>query len=553
MVYMGADNTLSSQGLDDLNEMEAVGSSDDVNIVVQAEFSRQYSNFDAAGYPDYQGDTLRLRVEKDDDPDKADLDGGVSIGNVNMASPATLAAFIEWAAETYPAEHYALVIWDHGAGWKATGRVRGAVEDATSDTWMSLPDLARGVMNSGVSFDVIDFDACLMAMYEVAYEFFGLSDYLVFSEEVEPGPGNPYDTILKALDDRPGMDGADLSKTIVDAFAAYYADHDRVEKITKSAVDMAQIDALHTSVLQFAEVLVSHYGQVGGAVESARANSQHYEYTTNLDLYDFARRIHGQMPDGSVKDRARAVMDAVQSAVIANQAVGGPVADSHGLAIYVPAENQVSDDQIQDDLKAYARLACNLDRSTRWLHLVETMTKQQVSTILVPGGFRFFIEWDTDADLDLYVCEPDSDFCYAPHHGQSTANGFFSGDSADTGFSEEYYSANDYVNPGDYNVFIWYWDDGPSNDFANVTFWVLDGDATGGEWQSYGPVQLDLSNEGVYDDIPTYEALNDFSNFWYPWWASRAFSQLGGVSVNSVSATIKPTVLKIRKGRPTPK
>ena len=61
---------------------------------------------------------------------------------------------------------------------------------------MSLPDLAGAVRTAGVHLDVINFDACLMAMYEVAYEFLGLTDYMVFSEEVEPGDGDPYDTIL---------------------------------------------------------------------------------------------------------------------------------------------------------------------------------------------------------------------------------------------------------------------------------------------------------------------------------------------------------------------
>jgi len=205
MVYMGADNNLSTAGLFDLNEMETAGSGEKVNIVLQAEFSSFYTDFSAIGHDGYGGETLRFLVKNDGNPDNVNLNAGKSIGNVDMGSPAALTNFIKWAAASYPAKHYALVIWDHGAGWKKSALFKGAVQDETSDSFMSLPMLAGAVRSAGVPLDVINFDACLMAMYEVAFEFSGLTDYMVFSEEVEPGEGDPYDTILSALKNRPGL------------------------------------------------------------------------------------------------------------------------------------------------------------------------------------------------------------------------------------------------------------------------------------------------------------------------------------------------------------
>jgi hypothetical protein len=254
MVYMGADNNLSSSGEDDITEMAKVGSTSGVAVVVQAEFSQQYST----GLPT---DTRRMLIQKGVN----NIAASTSIGNVNMADPAQLTAFIKWAQQTYPAKRYALVIWDHGAGWKTASLntrrnlLRGAVQDETSDSFMSLPDLAKAVRDSGVHFDLINFDACLMAMYEVAYEFKGLVDYLVFSEETEPGEGDPYDTILTALTANPTQSARTLASTIVDKYDDYYTTNNR-GATTKSAVDMSQMDALDAKVLALSAALKADAG-----------------------------------------------------------------------------------------------------------------------------------------------------------------------------------------------------------------------------------------------------------------------------------------------------
>ena len=88
MVYMGADNNLSDAGLADINEMEKVGSNDNVAIVVQAEFSAKYSST----FPNLPTDTRRIYVQNDNNTNNVNL-AGTSLGNVDMGKPATLAAF----------------------------------------------------------------------------------------------------------------------------------------------------------------------------------------------------------------------------------------------------------------------------------------------------------------------------------------------------------------------------------------------------------------------------------------------------------------------------
>ena len=507
MVYMGADNNLSTAGEDDITEMAKVGSTSGVAVVVQAEFSQQYST----GLPT---DTRRMLIQKGVN----NIAASTSIGNVNMADPAQLTAFIKWAQQTYPAKRYALVIWDHGAGWKTASLntrrslLRGAVQDETSDSFMSLPDLAKAVRNSGVHFDLINFDACLMAMYEVAYEFKGLVDYLVFSEETEPGDGDPYDTILNDLKTDPVMTGRTLATTIVNNYYNFYASQ-RTDGITKSAVDMSKLADLDAKILQLSANIISEFSSVSGAIASAQAATQKYTYTANHDLYAFCDFLSTNLPSGQTKVAAAAVKAAVDNAVVANKWYGDKVKNSHGIAIYSPTYNEVSSNNAVNDLAKYALLACNQTRATGWYDAVLKMSSAPTH-VLKPGGFAFYISWDTDADLDLYVWEP-SDL-YAAWMGKTTPNGFFSGDSYETGISEEFYVAKDYVEAGDYDVIINYFDDGVSKN-ARVTFWWIDPSNNVTQWQKVGPVFMNLMNayNGDFSDITSLSQLNAYNNWWY--------------------------------------
>jgi hypothetical protein len=529
MVYMGADNDLSTAGLLDLNEMEAVGSDANVNIVLQAEFSLKYGTFLASNHPDYDGQTLRFLVTKDNDPGDINLEAGTPVGNLDMAAPETLSDFIVWATTSYPADHYALVIWDHGAGWKESrlGMIhpKGAVLDDTSGNFMTLPQLARGVGDAAVDLDIIDFDACLMGMYEVAYEFNGLTDYLVFSEEVEPGDGDPYDTILSALAATPSMSARTLSTTIADKYHEYYSSPQyRTDGITKSAVDMSMVDTLHTQIGRLADGIIGEYDTISSIVTAAQEQSQNYRYGENHDLHDFATHLATHLPSGTTKTAAAAVAASVTSMVVANRTFGDEVADSHGIAIYAPTNNQMSDDTASDDLLRYGQLACNASRASTWLDAVNKMTETSSDTILKSGGFAFYVTWDTDADVDLYVwepCEPQVDrpcgeTLFAPWMGQSTPNGTFSPDSYESGYAEEYYVANNYVEAGDYDILINYYKDGAS-DYADVTIWYIDPSQGVTEWtQVGGSVPMDLSNPHPSDTAISLDDANSYSDLWYP-------------------------------------
>ena len=108
-----------------------------------------------------------------------------SPGSMNMTDADTLSDFIRFSAESYPADRYELILWDHGGG-TMTGF---GYDELYEDTSLTLSSLSTALYNGGVQFDFIGFDACLMATAEVAYALDPYADYLIASEESEPGEG----------------------------------------------------------------------------------------------------------------------------------------------------------------------------------------------------------------------------------------------------------------------------------------------------------------------------------------------------------------------------
>ncbi|MCD6310036.1 MAG: S8 family serine peptidase [Candidatus Eremiobacteraeota bacterium] len=226
MVYLDGDNDLESFGIEDMNEMETAGSTDDVNYVVQ--FDR------ISGGDTSNGNwttTRRYYVTKDDNISIIGSQMIEDMGELNMGAPGTLVDFVTWAASEYPARNYMLVLWNHGGGFRAEQNedrppFRDICQDETnSGDWLTMAELKSALsdiyINIGRKIDILACDACLMGMIEVGYQVRNGADYLVASEEVEPGEGYPYDWITKDLNANPNMTPAQAGKMIVDNYIDY--------------------------------------------------------------------------------------------------------------------------------------------------------------------------------------------------------------------------------------------------------------------------------------------------------------------------------------------
>ncbi|GAH31165.1 unnamed protein product, partial [marine sediment metagenome] len=217
MIYLDADNNLEMAGINDINEMEMVGSTTDVNVVVQVDripysvlAANNEGHLDDSSNSNWTN-TRRYYITQDFDPYTINSDLKSDLGELNMGNPSTLIDFATWAVTEYPAEKYLLVIWNHGGGFRSPASTTKDIawDDTSGGDKITMSELEYALsaisIQMGKNVDIVGMDACLMAMTEVAYQIKDYADILVTSEESEPNDGWPYDTILGQLVSYPTM------------------------------------------------------------------------------------------------------------------------------------------------------------------------------------------------------------------------------------------------------------------------------------------------------------------------------------------------------------
>ena len=372
MVYMAGDNSLEAFGNLDLAEMKQVGSSPLVAIVAQ--FDRMQS-----------GVTRRYYLQRGTALEEDQV--GPDLGETNTGDPRELARFLAWAMTEFPAKRHALVIWNHGVGWKEDDvysaamavmqicprplvnadwvqRVaarsqrpvlfsstleaicaRGIAFDDTSSDFLDNSEMKRaidaGLLVTGAErLTVLGFDACLMNMIEVTYQVKSLAHYLVGSQETEPGEGWPYGDILRALVSQPTMDGKALAACIVDTFVDSY---EAAESLTLSALDLDHLLPLTHALDELCSYVMEHLEDCEYIIGHAVRRAQKYADADYKDLYDLCRLIVERSQDvPELAQRAQAVMALIvppgsDRFVLSERHEGYLVGRSHGISIYFPA------------------------------------------------------------------------------------------------------------------------------------------------------------------------------------------------------------------------
>jgi hypothetical protein len=315
---------------------------------------------------------------------------GEPLPETNTGDPAVLTDFVRWARQTYQAHHYLLVLWNHGTGWedvradfdwtsiqrgltgrdldgsmfastvrKANARLnqdRAIGLDATSRDFLDNEELKRGLADAldGDKLDVLGFDACLMGMIEIGYQLRDQAHFMVASQEVEPRFGWPYESILKALYQNPGMTPRDVSTLIVTAYGQMGIKERAPTKYTQSAFDLARIGGTFALVKALAAKLEQTYPgnlMIRRPINEAsrlRRGAKRFRDGKSVDFYDWLWRV-GRTYEGSDAEFRTAVDDLLSH--LAPKAAGGLVVDSvaevghdreqvHGASIYLPVKKK---------------------------------------------------------------------------------------------------------------------------------------------------------------------------------------------------------------------
>ena len=325
-VYIAGDNNLSDNGLKDIVEMTKAGASKDVHVAVQIDTRGDYDG--TVRYeisePDFAGASHRIVIER--------------FAEQNTGDPVVLANFAAWGANRYPASKRVLVVWNHGAGFMHEPTRDIAYDDSSRGDALTMAELRWALEKAGFgkkagTLSILGFDACLMNMVEVAYEFGGLTRYVVGSQQTEPADGWPYDRIVARA----------KAKTTPKAMAAgIVSDYVRSYRaigtrgITQSAVDVAKLAAVGKAVDSLGGILLARVGASRTEILQARVGAQGYEEPTYVDLADLMKRIQARLPDARVRAACARVKQAVKMAVLAKGSLGGSVNRSAGLSIWFP-------------------------------------------------------------------------------------------------------------------------------------------------------------------------------------------------------------------------
>jgi hypothetical protein len=359
LVHLAADNNLYSAGLDDINEMEATLSSPLVNVIVL---------FDGAK----KGDSAVYRINQDKNGyDDKIISGKVAnpivpaSNEIDSGDPKVFAKFMDWGTKTYPAEHTAVIIWNHGSGIfksrnssqvlkpiKANPGTPGSIT-TNGFAWddnggnMNLKDLKpafdAAMANTGKPLDILDFDACLMAHVEAAYQIHGQVDYLVASEKTEPGDGNDYEAMLKALSANDNMTGAEFATAMVDTYGKSYGTGGSQgnDEVTLSATD---VNAMVTGLVPAINTLATSLTSNASSAKTARTNTETYENSDSGDLGHFVSLLAKDAKvSTAVKTAASKVREELGKSVIkevhVSTRIPKGVDNATGLVIYFPTSS----------------------------------------------------------------------------------------------------------------------------------------------------------------------------------------------------------------------
>jgi len=269
-----------------------------------------------------------------------------SVSRSGMGESATLANFLSWGVENYPAEHMGVVLWNHGGG-SITGV---CFDELAYDDSLSLREIDAALLSvfgeMTDKFEFIGFDACLMGTIETANILASYADYMYGSEEMEPGSGWDYESIGSYLMDHPTATGAELGKVVCDSFMASCQAVDDDDLTTLSVIDLSKVDPLIQAFNTFASSMYTASEDQSVLTAMVRGieqadnfggNNRAEGYTNMVDLGGIVAAC------ASYTSGADTVMDALEDAVV-YQVLGRTHQGATGLAIYYPLSVEGSEE-----------------------------------------------------------------------------------------------------------------------------------------------------------------------------------------------------------------
>ena len=332
LVYMTASD-LESFAFEDINELEVAAQSlpGNVNLAVLWDQSAQRSKYSTShGAQAAWGTVGRAFIQADSNRQSVATHFEI-LPEQNTGDSLNLTSFVNWAIAAAPADNYAMIAWDHGAG--IFGSNYDNADNVSTDN-LKISEFIAALSSPGIpKFQILSFDACLMAMTEIAHATRNVGEILVTSQEVVGAKGYDYTTLFAPLVRNPQANALEVAAGMVNSYQASYA-ADTNGWNTQSAISLESMSQLASSLANFTaaafSLTVSQWQEVASNFNAAIG------YATP-DFRDLGSVMRGIASNGNLPSPLRSA--ASQVIVDLNSTLIGLAADSRnssGLSIFAP-------------------------------------------------------------------------------------------------------------------------------------------------------------------------------------------------------------------------
>lgn len=364
MIYLcGTDlESRSKMATSDIQEMIAADISEDVNVIAYTGGCKSWQN------NAFSSQTNQIWQITDEGVTCLEK----NLGSRSMTDEDTLSYFIKWCAKNYPANRNMLVMWDHGGG-SVSGF--GYDEKFASSGSMSLAEIDTALTNGGVKFDFVGFDACLMATAENALMLTEHADYMIASEETEPGIGWYYTDWLTALSKNTSISTLELGKMIIDDFVDVCAQKCAGQSTTLSLVDLAEFELAVPSVLtEFSkETCAMIRNDEYAAVSNARSGAREFGSSSKIDQVDL---VH--LARNMETEEGNSLAEVLLNTVKYNR-TSSNMTNSYGISIYFPFRKA---SMVDTAVETYEEIGMDEE----YMRCIQEFASMEVAGQAVSGG-----------------------------------------------------------------------------------------------------------------------------------------------------------------------
>ncbi len=442
LVWIAGDNNLAYEGFLDLNEMEAVGSTENVRVFAGYDIDPAYMGGGEQGVDQVHF----IKVVADSDPNSINTSGDPANmsfprAGYNSADPANLVQFVDWVDTNFPAENTALILWNHGDGWRmgdsgqAFGRrkgprgrrlltsprdhspavsrsVSGVLSDDTEGGWFLTGNQSIVAALGSRHYDMLMLDACNMGQLEAVYDYRNTADYIVASECLVPGAGYPYTDALNTWNSGFPLQPPAIGAAFVDAVQSHYSQVD--EYVTHGVFKSSEVIALADSLKALKDGIIPKAGAETDYVLAAMNSAYEPDFGDGTrDVIAFLSDYSASTQDPALQALAATALAKAQAATLhfKQYAQDG----SNGMAVFLPSSTYYDPSITQE----YSDTAFN--QATGWLDLFAATGVPDdggggsfggefvIDADWAPGDI-LSVDWagDPDVDIDLLVREPGS-------------------------------------------------------------------------------------------------------------------------------------------------